>query len=65
MKSLLCAFTEAWQRVRIRKSIDDSLYFDERRWPRVADEQRDRVVVFRALVHEMYAQGVCCRVVGH
>lgn len=53
MESLLGASTEAWQAVRIRERVDDAMNLDERAWPRVAEENRNSVLVLGAFVNKV------------
>lgn len=55
MERLLGAFAMTRLRVRICKCIDNALYLDERRWPRVAHKQWDGVWMLGTLVDEVYA----------
>jgi hypothetical protein len=53
VESLLGASTEAWQAMRIGERVDDTMYLDERAWPRVTKEKRNSILMLRTFVDEM------------
>jgi hypothetical protein len=59
VESLLRAVCMAWQSMWICQSVNNALDFDERRRPCMAEKQGNGIGVFRPLVYEVYAQGLC------
>lgn len=53
VECLLSASAEAWQTVWVRERIDYAMNLDERAWPRVTEEKRNRILMLGALMDEV------------